>query len=163
MVEGSAGGTDNKPGVRPYHPYLTLQTRGADPNLRHECTAVLDAATAAGLTVIRTWAFCDGPQWNALQPSPGVLDERVFRSLDWLLAEAAARGLRLLLVFTNYWRDYGGMAQYVAWARQQRGEQVGRVAWRSARSPPSAAACWLPLAATACHCWSDLAGYPFRD
>lgn len=106
-------------------PALLLQTRGADPSLRHECTAVLDAAAAAGLTVIRTWAFCDGPsQWNALQPAPGVLDERVFRSLDWLLAEAAGRGLRLLLVLTNYWRDYGGMAQYVTWARQQRGEQA---------------------------------------
>lgn len=59
-----------------------------------------------------------------LQPHPGVFDERVFRSLDWLLAEAAARGLRLLLVLTNYWKDYGGMRQYVEWACQRRGEQV---------------------------------------
>jgi mannan endo-1,4-beta-mannosidase len=59
-----------------------------------------------------------------MQRSPGVFDERVFRGLDWLLAQAAARGLRLLLVLTNYWKDYGGMRQYVAWAAQQRGVQV---------------------------------------
>lgn len=106
---------------------------------------MLDAAASAGLTVIRTWAFCDGPQWNALQPSPGVLDERVFRSLDWLLVEAASRGLRLLLVLTNYWRDYGGMMQYVAWARQRRGERVGKggAVWVPAGLPrmPCSACC----------------------
>ena len=30
-----------------------------------------------GLTVLRTWAFADGPQWNSIQPSLGQLDERV--------------------------------------------------------------------------------------
>lgn len=30
-----------------------------------------------GLTVLRTWAFADGPQWNAIQPALGILDERV--------------------------------------------------------------------------------------
>lgn len=34
-------------------------------------------ASELGLTVLRTWAFADGPQWNAIQPSLGVLDERV--------------------------------------------------------------------------------------
>lgn len=66
----------------------------------------------------RRWHF------PLLQRSPGVFDERVFRGLDWLLAQAAARGLRLLLVLTNYWKDYGGMRQYVAWAAQQLGTQV---------------------------------------
>jgi len=30
-----------------------------------------------GLTVLRTWAFADGPQWNSIQPHLGQLDERV--------------------------------------------------------------------------------------
>ena len=135
-------------------PPPTVQTRAADPGLRHECSTVLDDAAAAGLNVVRCWAFADGEQWNALQvrrgtrpcpagaawqqagdpapprlsagalrwqpplllgwltsplvspalphpptqPRPGVFDERVFRGLDWLLAEAGRRGLRLLLV-----------------------------------------------------------------
>ena len=40
---------------------LALQTRAADPNLRHEVTEVLDAAKRADLSVIRTWAFCKPP------------------------------------------------------------------------------------------------------
>ena len=35
--------------------------------------------------------------------SAGVFDERIFRGLDWLIAEAARRQLRLILVLTNYW------------------------------------------------------------
>lgn len=50
-----------------------MQTRAAEPSLRHEVTEVLDAMVATGLTVLRTWAFNDGEtQWNALQPRPGA-------------------------------------------------------------------------------------------
>jgi hypothetical protein len=37
----------------------------------------------------------------------GELDERVLAGLDWLIVEAARRGLKLLLVLTNYWDAYG--------------------------------------------------------
>lgn len=54
---------------------LRLQTRGADPNLRHEVCQVLDAVRAAGLTVMRTGVGCEGTgEWNCLQPSPGEPD-----------------------------------------------------------------------------------------
>jgi hypothetical protein len=46
--------------------------------------------------------------------------------LDWLLAAAAARRLRLLPCLTNYWADYGGMRCYVRWAHKQRGQQASR-------------------------------------
>lgn len=49
-----------------------LQTRAADPALRHEVLTVLDAAKDLGLTTIRTWAFADGTGWNHLQPECGV-------------------------------------------------------------------------------------------
>lgn len=48
-----------------------LMTRAADPGLQQQVLEVLDDAKAAGLTVVRTWAFNDGPEWNALQPAPG--------------------------------------------------------------------------------------------
>ena len=80
----------------------------------HEVIRVLDDCAASGLTVLRTWAFADGPdQWNALQPAPGRFDERVFAALDFVVAQAGRRGLRLVLNLTNYWNDYGGMRQYV--------------------------------------------------
>ena len=35
-----------------------------------------------GLTVLRTWAFADGPQWNSIQPNLGQLDERVLSQVN---------------------------------------------------------------------------------
>lgn len=43
----------------------------------------------------------------------GVFDEKVFRGLDWVLAEAGKRNLRVMLTLVNYWSAYGGMEQYV--------------------------------------------------
>jgi hypothetical protein len=74
----------------------------------------------ACITLSKTWtAACahacagDGPEWNALQPEAGVFDERVFASLDWVIAEAGARGMHLSLPLINYWAAYGGIPQYV--------------------------------------------------
>jgi mannan endo-1,4-beta-mannosidase len=107
-----------------------LLTRAADPGCRPMVEATLDSLAAIpGLTVVRCWAFCDGAeQWNALQPRAGELDERVFRALDWLLDAANKRNLRLQLTLTNFWKDFGGMPQYVAWARAERGERRGGAA-----------------------------------
>lgn len=37
----------------------------------------------------------------------------MFRGLDWVVAEAGRRGLKLMMTLTNYWEDYGGFPQYV--------------------------------------------------
>ena len=50
----------------------------SDPDNRHKVTDAFREASAAGLTVCRTWAFGDGGD-PALQISPGVYDERVFQ------------------------------------------------------------------------------------
>lgn len=56
-------------GCNSYH----LMTRAAEIGLRSQVLEVLDDAKAAGLSVIRTWAFNDGNEWNALQPAPGKI------------------------------------------------------------------------------------------
>ncbi|KAH9534525.1 hypothetical protein CY35_17G009700 [Sphagnum magellanicum] len=76
--------------------------------------AVMMAAAALGLTVCRTWAFNDAT-YQALQISPGNYDEN---ALDQVIAVAQQNGVRLLLSLVNNWEDYGGKAQYVAWARK---------------------------------------------
>lgn len=48
-----------------------------------------------------------------MSSAAGVFDERVFRGLDWVIAEASKRRLKVLLTLVNYWSAYGGMAQYV--------------------------------------------------
>jgi hypothetical protein len=40
---------------------------------------------------------------RALQPSPGVYNERFLVAMDNLLVQAGMRGIRILLCFTNYW------------------------------------------------------------
>ena len=74
---------------------------------------VLDEARAMGLRVIRTWAFYDGH--DGLQTAPGVFDDSYLAGLDYVLKGAADRGLKLILPLTNYWSDYGGIPQNVAW------------------------------------------------
>jgi hypothetical protein len=50
---------------------LLLQTRSADPGCRPMVLQTLDAAQALGFTVVRIWAFNDGPGWMSLQPQAG--------------------------------------------------------------------------------------------
>ncbi len=94
-----------------------LMVNAASPNLRRVVDEVLDDAAFLGATVVRTWAFHDGPDgWNALQTAPGVYSESVLQGLDYVLKEANERGLRVLLTLVNNWNDYGGMNQYVDWS-----------------------------------------------
>ncbi|KAJ9562902.1 hypothetical protein OSB04_008062 [Centaurea solstitialis] len=76
---------------------------------------MLQAAAKMGLSVCRTWAFNDG-DYNALQISPGQFDERVFKALDYVIAEARQVGIRLLFSLVNNLQAYGGKTQYVKWA-----------------------------------------------
>ncbi|XP_009621242.2 mannan endo-1,4-beta-mannosidase 1 [Nicotiana tomentosiformis] len=88
----------------------------AEPSERYKVTEVFKDASAAGLSVCRTWAFSDGGD-RALQISPGIYDERVFQGLDFVISEAKKYGVRLILSFVNNWNDFGGKAQYAQWAR----------------------------------------------
>lgn len=49
-----------------------------DPNQMNKVSEVFREASAAGLSVCRTWAFADGGD-KALQVSPGTYDEHVFQ------------------------------------------------------------------------------------
>ena len=58
-----------------------MMTLAADNSTRGKVTDVFQQASAVGLTVGRTWAFNDG-QWRALQKSPSVYDEDVFKVIS---------------------------------------------------------------------------------
>ena len=123
-----------------------MMTMAAQPSERFKISNALRDAAAAGLTVCRTWAFSDGgPQ--ALQMSPGVYNEAVFQvsycnffcyvimhvdhnyisvmfwclvifqGLDFVVSEARKYAVKLILSLSNNYKDYGGKAQYVEWAR----------------------------------------------
>ncbi|XP_062166812.1 mannan endo-1,4-beta-mannosidase 6 [Alnus glutinosa] len=93
-----------------------LMVFAADESTRVKVTDVFKQASSVGLTVCRTWAFNDG-QWRALQKSPSVYDEEVFKALDFVVSEAKKYKIRLILSLTNNWDAYGGKAQYVKWGK----------------------------------------------
>ncbi|KAG0498538.1 hypothetical protein HPP92_003229 [Vanilla planifolia] len=75
-----------------------LMLLALDSSTRVKVTQTFEQASAVGLTVCRTWAFNDGG-WRALQISPSLYDEQVFKALDFVVSEA---------------KKY--KAQYVKWA-----------------------------------------------
>ena len=42
-----------------------------------------------------------------------------FQGLDFVVAEAKKYGIHLILSLVNNFKDYGGRAKYVQWAKQQ--------------------------------------------
>ena len=97
--------------------------------------AVLDDAAEAGFDVMRTWGFQDfqspdgsgsvhqnfeGVWYQAWDESAGkpIVNEGAdgLQKLDYVIAAARERGIRLIIPFTNNWNAFGGMDQYVRWA-----------------------------------------------
>ena len=90
----------------------------------------LRQASQAGIRVVRVWAFGEGgPQdigpiadfadWPRTHPfrwAPGEWNEEAFVHLDRVMAEAQRNNLRVQLCLTNWWRDTGGVTQYLRWA-----------------------------------------------
>ncbi|KAI6704612.1 hypothetical protein NL676_007574 [Syzygium grande] len=90
---------------------------------RGRVSEMMRRGAGMGMTVCRTWAFSDGDGPNALQRSPGVFDERVFRGLDYVIVEARRNRVRVILSLVNNLNAFGGKAQYIRWA-QEAGENV---------------------------------------
>jgi mannan endo-1,4-beta-mannosidase len=92
----------------------------------------LRTAAENGISVIRVWAFGEGgedstvksvgrdredwPRQHPFRLAPGQWNEEAFVHLDRVLAEAARNHLRVQLCLTNWWRDTGGVTQYLYWA-----------------------------------------------
>ncbi|XP_073261193.1 mannan endo-1,4-beta-mannosidase 5 isoform X2 [Populus alba] len=85
---------------------------------RSKVSEMLKRGSQMGLTVCRTWAFSDGHGPDALQVSPGVFNERVFKGLDYMIVEARRNRIRLILSLVNNLVAFGGKTQYVKWAKE---------------------------------------------
>lgn len=85
----------------------------------------------AGIKVVRVWAFGEGgpndvkpvggdfedwPRHHPFRFAPGQWNEEAFVHLDKVIAEAAKNGIYVQLCLTNWWRDTGGVTQYLRWA-----------------------------------------------
>ena len=91
----------------------------------------IQKAAQSGIKVIRVWASGEGgpndvkpigadsadwPRTHSFRTRPGEWNEDQFVFLDRVIAEAARNGLRVQLCLTNWWRDTGGVTQYLRWA-----------------------------------------------
>jgi mannan endo-1,4-beta-mannosidase len=98
---------------------------------------VLDTARRLGLRVIRIWAFLDRGSLDGTVPNAdghGEKDGVYFQywdpalkrplyndsetgiaHLDYVLDKAKRFDLKVILVLTNNWKDFGGMDQYLTW------------------------------------------------
>ena len=70
---------------------------------------ILTQAVALGRPLLRTPAFMDKSENAArIRADDGSLLEQGLVALDRVLFSAAARGVRLILILTNNWEDFGG-------------------------------------------------------
>ena len=90
----------------------------------------LRQAAQAGIKVVRVWAsgeggpddvrpiadFNDWPRTHSFRNKPNEWNEAEFVFLDRVMAEAARNGLRVQLCLANWWRDTGGVTQYLRWS-----------------------------------------------
>jgi mannan endo-1,4-beta-mannosidase len=103
---------------------------------------VFAQAKAMGLKVLRTWAYVDRGSLDDSVPStdhnewePAGTKQGVYfqywdtqakavayndgddglKRLDYVLAKAAENDIKMVLVLTNNWKEFGGMNQYLKW------------------------------------------------
>ncbi|HWZ89903.1 MAG TPA: cellulase family glycosylhydrolase, partial [Polyangiaceae bacterium] len=98
---------------------------------------VLESARAMGIKVVRIWGFIDRGSLDGSVRSTdgdGTKDGFYFQAwdpeqrravyndgpnglvgLDYALFKAGQLGLKIVLVLTNNWKEFGGMDQYLAW------------------------------------------------
>src|SRR6185295_6003933 len=97
---------------------------------RERMPETLRYAAQAGMKVVRVWAFGEGgpndvkpmadfedwPRNHYFRLAPGQWNEDAFVHLDKVIAEAAKNNLYVQLCLVNWWRDTGGVTQYLRWA-----------------------------------------------
>lgn len=86
---------------------------------------VFKQANEMGIKVIRMWAFGDGEKTKiqnnfSIQPTMGDYSTRNgevdgLERMDYSIAQAEKYGIKLIMVLTNYWEDFGGMEEYKKW------------------------------------------------
>jgi mannan endo-1,4-beta-mannosidase len=97
---------------------------------RERMPETLRQASQLGIKVVRVWAFGEGgpndvkpmadfadwPRHHSFRIAPGQWNEDAFVHLDKVIAEAAKNNIYVQLCLTNWWRDTGGVTQYLRWA-----------------------------------------------
>lgn len=97
--------------------WISFLTNNADVDL------VMDHLAQSGLKILRVWGFNDVTQrpagntvwYQYLSASGSQINTGAngLQRLDYVVAAAERRGVKLIVNFVNNWGDYGGMPAYV--------------------------------------------------
>jgi endo-1,4-beta-mannosidase len=84
-----------------------------------EITDTLETIRQLGGKVVRTYVISvrrasDEPEIPRHITGPGQYNEEAFRALDKVLAQAAARGIRVIIPLVDQWMWWGGIGEYAA-------------------------------------------------
>jgi mannan endo-1,4-beta-mannosidase len=97
---------------------------------RAQMPQTLKKASELGIRVVRVWAFGEGgpndigpladfadwPRTHPFRWAPAQWNEEAFVHLDNVIAQARQNNLLVQLCLSNWWRDTGGVTQYLRWA-----------------------------------------------
>lgn len=117
IIDDGGGGGVSAFYVNGWNSYWLMMKSVWSPS-RSKVSEMLKRGAQMELTVCRTWAFSDGRGPDALQVSPGLFNDRVFRGLDYVIVEARRNHIRLILSLVNNLAAFGGKNQYVKWAKE---------------------------------------------
>lgn len=132
-------------------------------------------AAEMNLGVMRTWTFleCGGDRpnsaggcsqgqdlwmqrWSNTEAGPVYNDAAGgLEKLDYMLAKANETGVKLIMVLTNNWPDFGGMDQYVTWHGLQFHDQF--------YTDPAIRQNYRDWVATLVNRVNSITGVPYRD
>ncbi|CAI7857799.1 unnamed protein product [Closterium sp. NIES-53] len=116
-----------------------LMQNASNPSTTGTVNATLDDMVSMNLSVVRTWGFstqcvqsildvsvlmlrltnlnkCHHRASSPVQLSPGVYNQTLLRGLDFVLAQARLRGIRVMIAFSNFWGMGDGVNKYIKWA-----------------------------------------------
>ena len=107
LWQAAEWGADVTP--NPPRTYLSAGRSG-----RESLAEILDDGMSAGFNMVRIFAHGVLPGYQ-MQTSPGVYEERLFRGLDYAVAEAGRRGLKIVLSLVDNWSPVDSVNSYVGW------------------------------------------------
>lgn len=90
--------------------------------------AQLDNAVNYNLTVIRAFAFVVQDGYNQ-QLAPGVYNESLLVAMDEVVAQAATRGLKLILILADNWQYNANMSDCKPWYAAEAGQADPDTFW----------------------------------
>lgn len=98
-----------------------LQKMAANPETKYIVDDVFKIAKQIGINVIRTWAFNDGDSLSSkeiIRNEPFKINEEGLIALDYVLYKAKENKIYLILTLGNNYKDFGGISQYLNWAKK---------------------------------------------